>query len=147
MSFTIGLDCEVIIDGSGYFVKPDSYSMKQPRIRKATIRADAGESYIDLGAGRREWSMVILCLNDLVKYDGTPTGLSGQQYRDALRASYTGSTGSTITFTDPLSGSAIAVHFDSYEESIHDLHSQVVSVATGGSAGASYEVKIVLVEA
>src|SRR5581483_529877 len=140
---TIGQDCEVIINGTGFFVKPRSYKMQQPRIRKATVRADGGQAYVDLGPGRRVWSMTILCLNDLVKYDGTPTGLSGQQYRDALRASYTGSVGTTITFTDPLSGSAIAVHFDSYEESIHDLHSQIVSVATGGSAGASYEVKIV----
>jgi hypothetical protein len=111
------------------------------------VRADAGESYIDLGPGKREWSMVILCLNDLVKYDGSATGKTGEQYRDALRTSYTGSTGSTINFTDPLSGSAIAVHFDSYEETIRDLHSQIVSLATGASAGASYEVKVVLVEA
>ena len=55
--------------------------------------------------------------------------------------------GTTINFTDPLNGSAIAVHFDSYEERIRDLHSQIISAATGGSAGASYEVKIVLVEA
>lgn len=144
---TIGLDAEVIIDGNGFFVRPGSYTVKQPRIRKATVRADAGESYIDLGPGRREWSMIILCINDLQKYDGTSTGQSGQQYRDALRASYTGSVGTTINFTDPLSGSAIPVHFDSYEETIHDLHSQIISLATGGSAAASYEVKIVLVEA
>lgn len=144
---TIGLDCELIIDGTGYFVKPGSYAVKQPRIRKATVRADAGESYIDLGPGRREWLMTILCLNDLVKYDGTPTGQTGEQYRDALRASYTGSVGTTINFTDPLSGAAIPVHFDSYEETIRDLHSQIISLATGGAAGASYEVKIVLVEA
>lgn len=144
---TISLDCEVIIDGTGYFVKPGSYTLRHQRIRKATVRADAGESYIDLGPGRREWSMVILCINDLLKYDGTSTGLTGQQYRDALKASYNNSIGTTINFTDPLSGSAIPVHFDSYEESIRDLHSQIVSLATGGSAGASYEIKIVLVEA
>ena len=144
---TIGLDCELIIDGQGYFVKPGSYSVRQPRIRKATVRADAGESYIDLGPGRREWSMMVLCINDLQKYDGTPTGLTGEQYRDALRASYTNSVGSTIQFTDPLNGTAIPVHFDSYKEIIRDLHSQIISLATGGSAAASYEVKIVLVEA
>lgn len=144
---TIGLDCEVILDGTGYFVKPGSYSVRQPRIRKATVRADAGESYIDLGPGRREWSMIILCLNDLVKYDGTATGTTGQQYRDSLHNSYTNSVGTTINFTDPLNGSAIPVHFDSYEESIRDLHSQIIALATGSGASASYEVKIVLVEA
>ena len=144
---TIGLDCEIILDNTGYWIKPDSFTLKQPRIRKATVRADAGESYIDLGPGRREWSMTVLCLNDLLKYDGTSTGLTGEQYRDALRASYTGSVGTTINFTDPLSGSTIPVHFDSYEESIRDLHSQIIASATGGAAGASYEVKIVLMEA
>lgn len=147
MSNTVGLDCEIILDGTGYFVKPASYTVKHPRIRKATVRADAGESYIDLGPGRREWSMIVLCLNDLVKYDGTSTGKTGQQYRDALKASYTSSIGTTINFTDPLNSTAIAVHFDSYEETVHDLHSQIISLATGGSAAASYEVKIVLMEA
>ena len=141
----IGYDCEIILDGTGSFIKPGSYTVKHPRIRKATVRADAGESYIDPGPGRREWSMVILCINDLLKYDGTPTGITGQQYRDALKAIYTNNVGTTINFTDPLNGSAIAVHFDSYEETVRDLHSQIISAATGGSA-ASYEVKIVLVE-
>ncbi len=144
---TIGQDCEVILDGSGYFVKPGTYKMKQPRVRKATVRADGGESYVDLGAGKRVWSMVILCLNDLRKYDGTPTGLSGEQYRDALRSSYLNSTGLTISFTDPLNGTAISVHFDSYAEVIPDLHIQQVSLATGGAPALSYEVEIELVEA
>ncbi|HVU70221.1 MAG TPA: hypothetical protein VHD63_24035, partial [Ktedonobacteraceae bacterium] len=101
----IGYDCEIILDGTGYFIRPGSYTVKHPRIRKATVRADAGESYIDLGPGRREWSMVILCINDLLKYDGTTTGITGQQYRDALKVSYTGSIGTTVNFTDPLGGS------------------------------------------
>jgi hypothetical protein len=145
---TLGLDCEIILDGTGYFIKPESYSMKQPRLRKASVRADGGEAYIDLGPGRRQWSLIILCLNDLLKYDGTPTALSGQQYRDALRTSYTvSSLGSTINFSDPLNSSAVAVHFDNYQEVIRDLHSQIISAATGGAAGATYEVHIQLIEA
>ena len=93
MSFTIGIDAEIILDGTGYFVLPRSYTMTQPRIRKATVRADGGQAYVDLGPGKRTWSMTILCLNDQLKYDGTLTGLSGQEYRDALRASYIGSVG------------------------------------------------------
>src|SRR5919109_876088 len=104
MMATIGVDAEIILDGTGYFVKPGTYLMKQPRIRKATIRADGGESYVDLGPGKREWSMVLLCVNDLVKYDGTSTGTTGQQYRDALRTSYYNNVGSTINYTDPLNG-------------------------------------------
>src|SRR6266571_9265771 len=137
---TIGADCELILDSTGYFVKPGTYRMRQPRVRKATVRADGGESYVDLGPGKRVWSLVILCINDLLKYDGTSTGLTGQQYRDALRTSYTSNIGTTINFTDPLNGTAIAVHFDSYQERILDLHSQIISPATGGSPAASYEI-------
>jgi hypothetical protein len=80
MSYTIGQDCEVVIDGNGFFVQPGTYTVKWPRIRKATMRADGGEGYVDLGPGKRVWSMVILCVNDLNKYDGTSTGLTGQNY-------------------------------------------------------------------
>jgi hypothetical protein len=143
----IGQDCELILDGNGYFVKPGRYKMKQPRIRKAVVRADGGESYVDLGAGKRVWSLVILCLNDLVKYDGTPTGLTGQQYRDALRSSFVNSTGSTLSFTDPQNGTALLVHFDSYAEMIADLHVQQVALSTASAPALTYEVEIELVEA
>ena len=146
MPSTIGADCEVILDSVGYWIKPSSYKMVQPRIRQATIRADGSEGYVDLGPGKREWSMTILCLNDLAKYDDTSTGLSGQQYRDMLHASYTNSTGSTINFTDPINGT-VAVHFDSWEEHIIDMKTQIIALATGGSLAASYEVTITLVEA
>lgn len=144
---TIGYDCEIILDNTGYFVRPKSYKMQQPRIRKATVRADGGQAYADLGPGRCVWSMTILCLNDQLRYDGTPTGLSGQQYRDALRASYTGSVGTALQFIDPLNGAPVAVHFDSYSELIYDLRVQQVALATRGAAALSYEVEIVLVEA
>jgi hypothetical protein len=143
----IGTDCELVLDGTGYFIKPSTYQIKQPRIRHASYRADGSLSYVDLGPGKRLWSMTVLARNDLLRYDGTSTGLTGQQYRDALHTSYTSNIGTTINFTDPLNGSAIQVHFDSYIERILDLHSQIVTVATGGSAGASYEVSIELLEA
>jgi hypothetical protein len=146
MSSTISIDCEVILDLVGYWIKPNSYIVRQPRIRQATIRADGSEGYVDLGPGKREWSMTILCLNDLAKYDGTPTGVTGQQYRDSLRNSYTSNIGSTITFIDPINGS-IQVHFDSYEEHITNVKTAIVALATGGSLACSYEVTITLVEA
>ncbi|HZR41380.1 MAG TPA: hypothetical protein VFB12_14760 [Ktedonobacteraceae bacterium] len=144
---TIGVDCELILDGTGYFLKPGSYKMQQPRIRQAVIRADGGLSYVDLGPGKRRWSMVVLCLNDLLRYDGTSTGLTGQQYRNALRASYLNSVGTTVQYTDPISASAVAVHFDSYTEIVYDLHVQQVPLAVGNPPGLSYEVTIELVEA
>lgn len=101
---------------------------------------------MDLGPGKREWNMTILCVNDLLRYDGTPTGISGQQYRDSLRNSYTSSIGSTVTFIDPINGS-IQVHFDHFEERVLDMHSQITALATGGSLACSYEVDITLIEA
>ena len=142
----IGIDGELLLDGTGYFIKPGTYQMQQPRIRKTTVRADGGLSYVDLGPGKRRWSMVVLCLNDLLRYDGTPTGLTGQQYRDALRSSYTGSIGTTILYSDPLNSTPVAVHFDSYMERVIDLHMQQVPLATGAAPGLSYEVTIELVE-
>lgn len=142
---TIGIDCEIILDGTGYFLKPGSYRMEQPRIREIATRADGTASYVDLGPGRRMWRMTVLCLNDLVRYDGASTSKTGQQYRDTLRTSFTASTGTTILYSDPIS-TAIQIHFDSYSERILDLHSQVIALATGGSLAASYEVEIELVE-
>jgi hypothetical protein len=143
----IGLDCELILDGTGYFVKPGSYRMQQPRIRKATTRADGGLSYVDLGPGRRRWIFVLLCKNNLLRYDGSPTGLSGQQYRDALRASYLNSVGATVQYSDPLNTPGVAVHIDAYAEAVLDLHIQQVPLSTGNAAGLSYEVTLELVEA
>ncbi len=144
---TIGIDCEIILDGNGYFLKPGTYQIKQPRIRQASYRADRSLAYVDYGPGKRAWSMTILAANDLLRYDGLATGLSGEQYRDALRASYSNNIGTTINFIDPLNGSPIPVHFDAYSETIHDLHSQIVSLATGGPPAASYEISIELLEA
>jgi hypothetical protein len=143
----IGVDCEIILDGTGYFIKPGSYQVKQPRIRHATYRADGSLAYVDLGPGKRTWSMIILARNELLRYDGTPSSSSGQQYRDALRTSYTATIGATVNFTDPLNSTSIAVHFDSYEERIIDLHSQIIGPAGGGSPAASYEISITLLEA
>ena len=143
---SIGIDGEVKLDGSYYFVKPGSYLAKRPRVRKTSYRADGTLSYVDLGPGRREWEMIILARNELLKYDGTTTGVTGQQVRDALISSYTSNVGASINFVDPLNNT-IAVYFDDYEEIVLDLKSQIIALATGGSLAASYECKITLVEA
>ena len=142
---TIGQDAEILLDSAPYFVQPGTYICKWPRIRKATVRADGGEGYVDLGPGKRAWSMVILCINDLNTYDGTSTGLTGQNYRDSLVASYS-KVAQTIPFQDPL-GSSFQVHFDGYAEHTPDLHAQQVVLATGGALSNSYLVAIELVEA
>ncbi len=144
---TIGVDCELLLDGTGYFVKPGSYTMKQPRIRKSTVRADGGTSYVDLGPGKREWRMTLLCKNDLLRYDGLTTSITGQQYRDAVRTSYLNSVGTTVLFSDPISATVIAVHIDSYTEVVADLHTQQVALSLSSSGSLSYEVTVELVEA
>ncbi len=134
---TVKVDCELILDGSGYLVKPGSYVLERPRVRKATVRADGNDSYVDLGPGKRVWRFTVLGLNDLTKYDGTPTGLTGQQYRDALWASYA-KVATTLSFTDP-QGVTAQVRFDGLLERVADLRSQQV--------GVSYELDVTLLEA
>jgi hypothetical protein len=133
---TINVDCEVILDGTGYLVKPGSYLLERPRVRRATVRADGNESYVDLGPGKRAWRFTALALNNLAKYDGTPTGLTGQQYRDALWTSYA-KVATALSFTDP-EGQTAQVHFDDLVERVADLRSQQV--------GVSYELDVTLVE-
>jgi hypothetical protein len=64
---TMGQDGQIILEGNGYVVQPGSYAVKWPRERKATVRADGGEGDVDVGPGKRVWSMVILYVHDLVK--------------------------------------------------------------------------------
>src|SRR4051812_39316798 len=117
MSFTIGNDSMVGIDGTGYMIKPESYIIKQPRIRKVSYRADGTLSYVDIGPGKRIFSMTVICRNELLKYDGSTISATGQQLRDALRSSYTSNIATTITFKDP-TNTSINVYFDNYEEMI-----------------------------
>jgi len=142
---TIGVDAMVILDSTGYFVKPNTYTVKEPRIRHSSYRADGTLSYVDLGPGKRLFSMVILCQNELREYDGDKIATSGQAFRDALRTSYA-KTAQTISFSDP-KNTSVSVYFDHLEEKIIDLHSQIIALATGGSLAASYEVLIELREA
>lgn len=133
---TIKVDCELVLDGTGYLMKPGTYLLERPRVRRATVRADGNESYVDLGPSKRVWRFTALALNDLAKYDGTTTGLTGQQYRDALWASYV-KVATALSFTDP-QGVTAQVHFDDLVERVADLHSQQV--------GVSYELDVALVE-
>lgn len=143
---TIGVDCEVIIDGNGYFIVPESYIIKQPRISKEQYRADGTLSYVDIGPGKREFLMTVLAKNDLYKYDGTLTGTSGETYRSNLRSSYTSNIAATIVFKDP-TNTSINVYFKNYQEKILDLKSQIIALSTGGSLAGSYECAIELLEA
>lgn len=138
---TLGVDCQVILDGIGYFVEPHSYVMKRARIRKATLTKSGAERYVDLGPGKREWQMQLLCLNGLLDYTGAPLPGTGKSLRDGLRAGYektpAGGT-ATLAYTD-LDGTVYTVHFDDYEEQVRDPRTQLTAP--------SYHVVVVLVEA
>ena len=136
----------VIVDGNGYFIKPESYIIKQPRIAKETYRADGSLSWVDVGPGKREFLMTVLAKPNLLKYDGTDTGISGETYRSNLRNSYTSKIAQTIVFQDAI-GNSINVYFKQYEERILDLKSQIIALSTGGSLAGSYECSIILLEA
>ena len=133
---TIGIDCQVILDGQGYWIEPHSYEMQRPRLRKAAVTKGGGERYVDPGPGKRVWSFTVLAANDLLRYDGKPTGLTGQQYRDLLAASYAKI--GPIPFIDP-HGDAWNVHFDDLVESLPDPRTQ--------TSGSAYLLAVTLIEA
>lgn len=120
----IGLDCQVALDGMGYWVEPHSYRVHRPRLRKASVTSGGGERYVDAGPGKRVWSFTVLCANNLLRYDGQPTGVSGQQYRDALAASYAKI--AALAFVDP-HGVAWSVRFDDMVEALPDPRTQLTS--------------------
>jgi hypothetical protein len=132
---TVGVDCQVIVDGGGYFVEPGTYMVRQPRLRKATITKSGAERYVDAGPGKREWEMTLLCVNELVGY-GAGAPPAGKVLRDALRMSYART--AAISFTD-VEGVPHSVHFDDYTEHVRDPRTQLTSP--------SYHVAIILVEA
>ncbi len=132
----IGTDCEIIIDGVGYFVEPHTYDMKRPRIRKATITKDGSERYVDSGPGKREWQLILICANEMTDLTGQRIASSGLQLRNHLVTSY--ATRAPIAFTD-LDGTVYAVHFDHYAEQVRSPRTQIL--------GPSYHCTVTLVEA
>src|SRR5689334_9294024 len=95
---TIGTDCQIILDGQGYWIEPASYKILRPRVRRADLTgiaatgvgpgAGAGERYVDRGPGKREFQFICVCFNNIQSYAGLPIGLTGQQFHDALQTSY-----------------------------------------------------------
>jgi hypothetical protein len=145
MSYVIGQNCMIILDSQGYWIKPASYKVKRPRISKAQYRADGTLAYVDLGPGKRTFTMTIIAKNELLGYDGSTSSLSGEQYRDALITSYTGKIATTITFIDP-TNTSISVYFSDFIETIIDLKSQIIPLSVGNSVAPSYECAIELIE-
>ena len=158
----IGFDCQIILDGTGYFVAPGTYTMTRPK--QAVITTTRGTpsavapparavapwlpvpaartggvpvTILDRGPNQRVWKMNVLCLNSLKRYDGTGLGAIGQQLRDQLHASYE-KVATILDFTDP-EGYGYQVVFTQLVETIPDLRTQVL--------GVDYIVTVTLTEA
>ncbi|MCA1598675.1 MAG: hypothetical protein LC769_06570 [Chloroflexi bacterium] len=145
---TIGTDCQVILDGTGYWLEPANYQVERARIRRADLTglaanpvapgAGAGEKYIDRGPGKRVWKFIVVCFNNMTTYAGTAIASTGQQFHDALQASYN-KVNTTLTYTDP-GGVVWTVRFDDLVEDIADVRSQT-------DTSIQYYMHVTLVEA
>src|SRR5205814_2274267 len=51
----VGSTAQVVLDGFSYWLLPNSYQHFNPRLRKATPRADGNEAYVDFGLGKKVW--------------------------------------------------------------------------------------------
>src|SRR5579884_2393022 len=146
---TLGYDCQVVLDGTGYFVEPGSYQMKPPNLPPPsrpvapslpTEPAKTGGvpvRILDRGPNQRIWTMNLLCLNTLKRADGTAMGPIGQQLRDALHHSYE-QVATLLDFLDP-NGYAYRVAFTDLTERVADLRTQLL--------GIDYVIGVVLTEA
>ncbi|HLJ67753.1 MAG TPA: hypothetical protein VKX16_10385 [Chloroflexota bacterium] len=146
---TIGVDCQLIIDGNGYFIEPGSYKVSRPRIRRADLTGvsatgtapgyGAGERYVDRGPGKREFTFIVPCFNGMRDYTGATVATTGQQFHDNLQTSYN-KVNQTVAFTDP-TGYAWpnGVRFDDLVEELADVRSRV--------DGSNWYMHVTLVEA
>jgi len=159
---TIGFDCQIILDGSGYFVAPGTYAMTRPKqavilktrgtppavpppasgvapgvVAPAPRSGGVPVTVLDRGPNQRVWKMDVLCLNSLKRYDGSGMGAIGQRLREQLHASYE-KVATILDFADP-EGYVYQVVVTDLVEKIADLRTQVL--------GIDYVVTITLTEA
>jgi hypothetical protein len=130
---TIGTDCQIILDSTGYFIEPTSYRVARPRVRRADLTgisanpitpgAGAGERYIDRGPGKRIWTFSVVAFGAMKDYAGNTVALTGQGYHDALQSSYN-KVNTVLSYTDPNS-ILWQVRFDDLTEDLVDIRSQV----------------------
>jgi len=152
----LGFDCQIVLDGTGYFVAPSTYAMTRPKkgltitpvrglppstvtlpplpktpIAKGAPIPDAADGgspvkILDRGPSQRVWKFDVLCANTLHRYDGSALGAIGQQLHDALHKSY-GKVAAALDFTDP-AGLTFQVAFTELIDRIEDLRTQILGV-------------------
>jgi hypothetical protein len=129
---TIGTDCQLILDGTGYFIEPTSYAVARPRVRRADLTgvvanpvspgSGAGERYVDRGPGKRLFTFTVVAFSAMLDYSGSPVPLTSTQYHDALQTSYN-RVNTTLSYTDPATHTW-TVRFDDLSEQLVDIRSQ-----------------------
>jgi hypothetical protein len=144
---TIGTDCQLILDGTGYWIEPATYKVARARIRRADETgvaaspvgpgAGAGEIYVDRGPGKREWTFIVVAFNGMHDYANNALPATGQQIHDALQTSYN-KVNTQLAFVDP-TGTSWNVWFDDLVEELSDVRSQV--------DGCQWYLSVTLVEA
>ncbi len=121
---TIGVDCNVTLAGPnvnggaavGFYLKPGSFTMTQPRHVQARRTAAGTVSYVENGLGKREFAFVVLCRDKIRNLDGTDNATTARQWRDRLWEFYA-SLNAGLTFVDPL-GDSYRVRFAACEDRI-----------------------------
>lgn len=139
----------IILDGQGYWIDPESFTMTRPRIRRADLTKTAAtqaagygvgvpERYVDLGPGKRQWTFVVQAFQAMRDYAGNTVTTTGQAYRDALHTSYE-KVNTSLSFTDP-NGHAWTVRFDHLQEIMAFVRAQA-------DGELNYHLHVTLVEA
>ena len=126
---TIGVDCMIILDGTGYWIEPGSYLVSRPRVFHAQLtRAPASggqgvtERVVDFGPQKREFSFIVVAFQAIKDYSGNFVTSTGQAYRDALTASYE-KVSTVLSFVDP-HNVTWNVRFDQLSEELADIRAQ-----------------------
>src|SRR5947209_20130224 len=130
---TIGTDCQLILDGTGYYIEPHSYKVSRPRVMRGDLTGQAanpvspgagsGERFIDRGPAKRDWKFIVVAYNSLTNYDGTANATTGQAFHDAIQTSYN-QVNTILSFTDPHSLVWSVRMIDRVEELV-DVRSQI----------------------
>ena len=129
----IGTDCQIILDGHGYWIEPASYQVSRARIRRAELTGQTatgtapgygvGERYVDRGPGRREFTFIAVAFNNMLTYAGISQNTTGQAIHDQLQTSYN-QVNTVLSFTDP-TGQQWSVRFDDLVEELSDVRGQL----------------------
>ena len=121
---TIGVDCNVTLTNAnvnggvpvGFFVKPGTFTMTQPRLAQARRTAAGSISYVESGLGKREFGFVVMCRSNVRNLDGTTNVTKARQWHDWLWEFYQ-RLNEDHTFVDPLEDS-YAVRFAGCEDRV-----------------------------